>query len=71
VSEIVQTRDGEIRVKMRSKAKQDAANVRLAAAWSDRVAAQQFYDYADEHFDWAETAKTDRERSSCRWPPLG
>jgi hypothetical protein len=29
----------------------------------DRVAAQQFYDYADEHFDWAETAKTGRERS--------
>ena len=27
------------------------------------MAAQQFHDYADEHCGWAETAKTDRERS--------
>jgi hypothetical protein len=33
-------------------------------AWSDKVtAAYDFYDYADEHFDWAETAKTERERA--------
>jgi hypothetical protein len=25
--------------------------------------AHEFYDYADEHFGWAETAKTERERS--------
>ena len=25
--------------------------------------AEDFYDYADEHFDWAETAKTARERA--------
>ena len=25
--------------------------------------AEQFYDYADEHFGWAETAKTARERA--------
>jgi hypothetical protein len=24
---------------------------------------QEFYDYADEHFGWAETAKTERERA--------
>ena len=27
------------------------------------VSAQDFYDCADEHFDWAETAKTERERA--------
>jgi integration host factor subunit beta len=27
------------------------------------TAAYDFYDYADEHFDWAETAKTERERA--------
>jgi hypothetical protein len=33
-------------------------------AWSDQVAAaHEFYDYADEHFGWAETAKTERERA--------
>ena len=37
--------------------------VRPAAAWSNSVAAEQFYDYANEHFGWAETAKTDHERS--------
>ena len=25
--------------------------------------AQDFYDYADEHFGWAETARTERERA--------
>ena len=25
--------------------------------------AKDFYDYADEHFGWAETAKTERERA--------
>jgi hypothetical protein len=25
--------------------------------------AHEFYDYADEHFGWAETAKTERERA--------
>ena len=25
--------------------------------------AKEFYDYADEHFGWAETAKTERERA--------
>ena len=25
--------------------------------------AEDFYDYADEHFGWAETAKTERERA--------
>ena len=25
--------------------------------------AEKFYDYADEHFGWAETAKTERERA--------
>ncbi len=25
--------------------------------------AETFYDYADEHFGWAETAKTERERA--------
>jgi hypothetical protein len=33
-------------------------------AWSDQVtAAHEFYDYADEHFGWAESAKTERERA--------
>jgi hypothetical protein len=27
------------------------------------AAAQEFYDYADEHFGWAETAKTEQERA--------
>ena len=27
------------------------------------LSAQDFYDCADEHFDWAETAKTERERA--------
>ena len=27
------------------------------------AAAQEFHDYADEHFGWAETAKTERERA--------
>ena len=27
------------------------------------AAAQEFYNYADEHFGWAETAKTERERA--------
>jgi hypothetical protein len=27
------------------------------------LSAQDFYDYADEHFGWAETAKTERERA--------
>jgi hypothetical protein len=32
--------------------------------WSDQVsAAQEFYDHAAEHFGWAETAKTERERA--------
>jgi hypothetical protein len=32
--------------------------------WSDQVSsAQEFYDHADEHFGWAETAKTERERA--------
>jgi hypothetical protein len=25
--------------------------------------AEKFYDYADEHFGWAETAKSERERA--------
>jgi hypothetical protein len=30
------------------------------AFWSDQVAAvHEFYDYADEHFGWAETAETE------------
>jgi hypothetical protein len=32
-------------------------------AWSDQVAAHEFYEHADEHFAWAETAKTERERA--------
>jgi hypothetical protein len=32
--------------------------------WSDQVSsAQEFYAYADEHFGWAETAKTEREHA--------
>jgi hypothetical protein len=27
------------------------------------ASAQEFYDYADEHFGWAGTAKTERERA--------
>jgi hypothetical protein len=27
------------------------------------LSAEKFYDYADEHFGWAETARTDRERA--------
>jgi hypothetical protein len=27
------------------------------------VAAHEFYDYAEEHFGWAETARTERERA--------
>ena len=27
------------------------------------AAAQEFYNYADEHFGWAETAKTECERA--------
>jgi hypothetical protein len=27
------------------------------------VSAEEFYDYADEHFGWAGTAKTERERA--------
>jgi hypothetical protein len=27
------------------------------------LSAQDFYDYADEHFGWAETARTERERA--------
>jgi hypothetical protein len=27
------------------------------------TAAYDFYDYADKHFDWAKTAKTERERA--------
>ena len=27
------------------------------------LSAHEFYDYADEHFGWAETAKTERERA--------
>ena len=27
------------------------------------LSADKFYDYADEHFGWAETAKTERERA--------
>jgi hypothetical protein len=27
------------------------------------LSAEQFYDYADEHFGWAETARTERERA--------
>ena len=27
------------------------------------LSAEKFYDYADEHFGWAETAKTERERA--------
>ena len=27
------------------------------------LSAQDFYDYADEHFAWAETASTERERA--------
>jgi hypothetical protein len=27
------------------------------------LSAEQFYDYADEHFAWAETARTERERA--------
>jgi hypothetical protein len=38
--------------------------VRLTRFWSDQVAAiHEFFDYADEHFGWAETAKTERERA--------
>jgi hypothetical protein len=38
--------------------------MRLTRFWSDQVAEiHEFYDYADEHFGWAETAKTDRERA--------
>ena len=34
------------------------------ALWSDQVlSAHEFDDYADEHFGWAETAKTERERA--------
>jgi hypothetical protein len=33
-------------------------------SWSESVSsAHEFYDYADEHFGWAETAKTERERA--------
>ena len=28
-----------------------------------------FNDYADEHFDWAETAKTERERNFLQMAP--
>ena len=27
------------------------------------LSAEKFYDYADEHFAWAETARTERERA--------
>jgi hypothetical protein len=27
------------------------------------LSAEDFYDYADEHFAWAETARTERERA--------
>ena len=27
------------------------------------LSAEQFYDHADEHFGWAETARTERERA--------
>jgi hypothetical protein len=27
------------------------------------LSTQDFYDYADEHFGWAETARTERERA--------
>jgi hypothetical protein len=27
------------------------------------LSAEKFYDYADEHFGWAETARTERERA--------
>jgi hypothetical protein len=33
---------------------------------------EEFYDYADEHFGWAETARTERERAIfCKWPRRG
>ena len=36
------------------------------------AAAHEFYDYADEHFGWAETAKTERERAIfLQMAPLG
>jgi hypothetical protein len=39
-------------------------NLKAGGAWSDQVAtAYEFYDYADEHLAWAETAKTERERA--------
>ena len=35
-----------------------------AALWSYPMSlSQEFYDYADEHFGWADTAKTERERA--------
>jgi hypothetical protein len=37
-------------------------NEKLQAAQTV-LSAQDFYDYAKEHFGWAETAKTDRERA--------
>jgi hypothetical protein len=37
-------------------------NEKLQAAQTV-LSAQDFYDYADEHFAWAETARTDRERA--------
>ena len=37
-------------------------NEKLQAA-QPVLSAQDFYDYADEHFGWAETAKTERERA--------
>ena len=36
------------------------------------LSAENFYDYADEHFAWAETARTERERQSFfKWRQLG
>jgi hypothetical protein len=37
-------------------------NEKLQAAQTV-LSAQDFYDYADEHFGWAETARTERERA--------
>ena len=36
------------------------------------LSAQDFYDYADEHFGWAETARTNAsEQSFFKWRQLG
>jgi hypothetical protein len=43
--------------------KQDAAIYGWRRLEDQVAAAHEFYDYADEHFGWAETARTERERA--------